>query len=97
MPKYVFRVDLKMRPVGEPLYCVDALEMFFHPGLPFVERCVHSLIAPHEICLGFSSQRPIMQGPKRVGFIRIVEEAAWLSGATAQGTRPDGEPDSGAC
>jgi hypothetical protein len=97
MPKYVFRVDLKLRPVGEPLYCVDALEMFFHPGLPSVERCVHMLLAPHEICLGFSAQRAIMHGPKRVGFIRIVEEAAWLSGAKALGVRADGEPDSGAC
>jgi hypothetical protein len=87
MPKYVFRVDLRLRPVGEPLYGVEAVEMFFHPGLPSIERCVHLLLAPHEICLGFSAQqRVIMQGPKRVGFIHIVEEAEWLSGDAAKGS-----------
>jgi len=81
MPKYVFRMNLNLRPVGEPLYCVDPLELVFHPGLRTVTQCVHALLGPDEICLGFSDQRAIMQGPKLVGFIRIVEEAASLSSA----------------
>jgi hypothetical protein len=97
MPKYVFRLNLKQRPVGDPLYCVEALEMFFHPHLPTVEQCVHLLLEPEEICLGFSDRRRIMQGPRLVGYIRILEEAEWLSGAPVRGIRTDGEPDSGAC
>jgi len=97
MSKYVFRMNLMQRPVGEPLYCIDAVEMFFRPGIPTVEQCVRQLLTDDEICLGVSSNRAIMRGPKIVGHIRIVEERAWVSNAAAHGTRTDDEPEAGAC
>ena len=73
MSKCVFRTDLRQRPVGEPLSCIDASELFFRPDAPTVEQCVHKLLAPDEICLGASNKRAIMRGPRVVGYIRIVD------------------------
>jgi hypothetical protein len=73
MSKCVFRTDLRQQPVGEPLSCIDASELFFRPDAPTVEQCVHMLLAPDEICLGASDRRAIMRGPRVVGYIRIVD------------------------
>jgi hypothetical protein len=83
MSKCVFRTDPRLRPVSEPLFCIDAVDMFFRPGMPTVEQCVRMLLGSDEICLGYSDKRAIMLGPKVVGYIRIIDEHAWISGATA--------------
>jgi hypothetical protein len=80
MSKCVFRTDLRLRPVSEPLFCIDAVDMFFRPGMPTVEQCVRMLVSRDEICLGISDKRAIMLGPKVVGYVRIIDEHAWLSG-----------------
>ena len=77
MSKCVFRTDLRDRPVGEPLLCIDAVEMFFRPGMPTVEQCVRLLLSDAEICLGASDKRAVMLGARVVGYIRIVEEHDW--------------------
>jgi hypothetical protein len=77
MSKCVFRTDLHQRPVGEPLLCIDAVEMFFRPGMPTVEQCVQLLLTGEEICLGVSERRAIMLGAKVVGYIRIVDACTW--------------------
>ena len=79
MSKCVFRTDLRLRPVGEPLFCIDAIDMFFRPGMPTVEQCVRLLLAQDEICLGTSEKRAIMQGPRVVGYVRIIDELAWFA------------------
>jgi len=84
MSKCVFRTDLSQQPVTEPLYCIDAIDMFFRPGMPTVEQCVRLLLARDETCLGVSDRRAVMQGPRVVGYIRIVDEHAWASGAAAR-------------
>lgn len=71
--KYVFRTDLRKQPVGEPLACVDASELFFRPEAHTVAQCVQMLLAPHEICIGASDTRAVMLGAKVVGYIRIVD------------------------
>jgi hypothetical protein len=73
MSKYVFRTDLRQRPIGEPLYCIDASELFFRPEANTVMQCVQMLVAPDEICLGASDTRAVMSGPRVVGYIRIVD------------------------
>jgi hypothetical protein len=73
MSKYVFRTDLRHKPVGEPLCCIDATEIFFRPEARTVEECVHLLLAADEVCLGVSQKRAIMQGPRVVGYIHIVD------------------------
>jgi hypothetical protein len=88
MSKCVFRTDLSLRPVGEPLFCIDAVDMFFRPGMPTVEQCVRLLLSNDEICLGVSDKRAIMLGPRVVGYVRILDERAWLSGdAALRGSR----------
>lgn len=84
MSKCVFRTDLKQRPVSEPLFCIDAVDMFFRPGMPTVEQCVRLLLTQDEICLGVSERRAIMQGPRVVGYIRIVDEHAWSAGVATR-------------
>jgi hypothetical protein len=76
MSKHVFRTDLRQRPVSKPLSCIDGVEMFFRPHMPTVEQCVQSLLIGDEICLGISDKRTVMQGPRVVGYVRIVEDAA---------------------
>jgi hypothetical protein len=83
MTKCVFRTDLRLRPVSDPIFCVDAVDMFFRPGMPTVEQCVRLLLTPEEICLGFTDMRAIMQGPKLVGYVRIVDEQKWANAAAA--------------
>lgn len=73
MSKCVFRTDLRHQPVGECLACIDVSELFFHPDAPTVEECVHMLLADDEICFGASDKREIRQGPRVVGYIRIVD------------------------
>jgi hypothetical protein len=73
MAKCVFRTDLRHQPVSEPLPCVEASELLHHPSSPTVEECVHMLVAEHEICLGNTEKREIRQGPRVVGYIRIVD------------------------
>lgn len=77
MSKHVFRTDLRQRPVGEPLSCIDGLEILFRPNLPTVEQCVQSLLIGDEICLGLTDKRTVMQGPRVVGYVRIVDTRAW--------------------
>ena len=84
MSKCVYRTDLKRRPMGEPLFCIDAVDMFFRPGMPTVEQCVQMLVTGEEICLGASEERAIMLGPRVVGYIRIVDECAWARGAASR-------------
>jgi hypothetical protein len=73
MSKCVFRTDLRLQPVSDPLPCVPASELLYHPTAPTVEECVHMLLAVDEICLGASEKREIWQGPRVVGYIRIVD------------------------
>jgi hypothetical protein len=73
MPKCVFRTDLRLQPVGEPLPCIDVSELPYRPEASTVEECVHRLLSNDEICLGFSERREIRQGLKLVGYIRIVD------------------------
>ena len=77
MSKHVFRTDLRQRPVGEPLSCIDGLEIIFCPDMPTVEQCVQSLLIGDEICLGLTDRRTIMRGPRVVGYVRIVDARAW--------------------
>lgn len=84
MTKCVFRTDLKLRPVSEPLFCIDAIDMFYRPGMPTVEQCVSLLVARDEICLGMTDKRVVMRGPKPVGYIRIVGERDWPAGLAVQ-------------
>ena len=84
MTKCVFRTDLKLQPVGKPLFCIDPIHMFLRPDMPTIERCVQMLLTADEICLGGTDQRTIMQGPRPVGYIRIVEECAWIPGAVTR-------------
>ena len=73
MSKCVFRTDLRQQPVSDPLPCIEASELIHRPAAPTVEECVHMLLADDEICLGASEKREIMQGPRVVGYIRIVD------------------------
>lgn len=84
--KCVFRTDLSLRPVSDPLFCIDAIDMFFRPGMPTVEQCVRMLLSGEEICLGASNMRTIMQGPRIVGYVRIIDEHAWSMGAAMHPT-----------
>jgi hypothetical protein len=84
MSKCVFRMDIRQRPVGDPLLCIDAIEMFDRPGMPTVEQCVPRLLTEDEICLGASDKRAIMQGPKVVGYIRILAQVNSYASAVAR-------------
>ena len=77
MFKHVFRTDLRQRPVSEPLSCTDGFEILLRPNIPTVERCVQSLLIGDEICLGLTDKRTVMQGPRVVGYVRIVDARAW--------------------
>lgn len=73
MSKCVFRTDLRQQPVGDPLPCIEPIELFHKPWARTVEECVHLLLGHDEICLGASEKRKIMQGARLVGYIRIVD------------------------
>jgi len=73
MSKFVFRTDLRLQPVSEPLPCIDARDLFYRPDALTVGECVHMLLADDEICLGSSEKREIKQGARVVGYIRIVD------------------------
>ena len=73
MSKFVFRTDLRLQPVSEPLACINASDLFFRPDAPTVEECVHMLLADDEICFGTADKREIWQGARVVGYIRIVD------------------------
>lgn len=75
MSKCVFRTDLRLQPVSDPLPCVHASELPYQPAAATIEECVHMLLAADEICLGASEKREIRQGPRVVGYIRIVDAA----------------------
>jgi hypothetical protein len=75
MSKCVFRTDLRQQPVGEPLPCIDASEIFFRPAARTVNECVQMLVASDEICLGLSEKRSVMRGARVVGYIRVVDAA----------------------
>lgn len=77
MSKHVFRTDLSQRPVGEPLSCIDGPEIIFRPNTPTVEQGVQLLLIGDEICVGSSDNRTVMQGPRVVGYVRIVDACAW--------------------
>jgi hypothetical protein len=76
MSKCVFRTDLRQQRVSEPLPCVDAAELFYHPTASTILECVHRLLGPDEICLGSRDTREIRRGPKIIGFMRIVDLGA---------------------
>jgi hypothetical protein len=71
--KFVFRTDLRLRPVSECLTCIEARDLIYRPEAPTVEECVHMLLADDEICLGASDKREIRRGARVIGYIRIVE------------------------
>jgi hypothetical protein len=73
MAKCVVRTDLRQRPVGEPLPCVDAGEIFFYPAAHTVNECVQMLLTRDEICLGASEKRSVMLGARLVGFIKVFD------------------------
>ena len=76
MSKYVFRTDLRQQPVGEPLPCIEASELFYRPTERTVAECVQLLLTPDEICLGAATgKRSVMQGPRVVGYIRVIDAA----------------------
>jgi hypothetical protein len=72
MSKCVFRTNLRHQPVSEALLCVEGSDLFYCPAARTVEECVQSLLAHDEVCLGSSDKREVMQGPRVVGYIRIV-------------------------
>src|SRR5690348_9444235 len=73
MSKCVFRTNLQLQPVSEPLSGVEVTEIFHRPEMPTVEECVHMLLSHDEVCLGGTDKRQIMQGARVVGYIRIVD------------------------
>ena len=76
MSKCVFRTDLRQQRVSDALPCVDASDLFYRPAASTVLECVQKLLKADEICLGSSDTREIRQGPKIVGFVRIVDLCA---------------------
>lgn len=84
MSKCVYRTDLYMRPVSDPIFCIDAIDLLFRPDMPTVSQCIQRLVAPDEICLGASDKRAIMRGPRVVGYVLIIDECAWASDAASQ-------------
>ena len=83
MSKRVYRTDLRLQPVSDCLPCIDPSEIFFRPDAPTVEECVHMLLEIDEVCLGASERRAIMQGPRVVGYIRIVDDSQKVRESTA--------------
>lgn len=73
MSKCVYRTDLRLQPVGEPLLCIDASEIYLQPSAHTVNECVQMLLTADEMCLGVSEQRSVMRGPRLIGFIRITD------------------------
>jgi len=73
MSKCVFRTDLRLQPVSEAYPCIDAGDLFYNPTASTVLECVQKLLAPDEICRGDSNKREIWQGPRVVGFVRILD------------------------
>ena len=73
MSKCVYRTDLRLRPVGDALQCIDPSELFFRPTELTVNEAVHMLLAQDEICVGVSERRAVMQGARVVGYIREIE------------------------
>jgi hypothetical protein len=73
MSKCAFRTDLRQRPVGEPLPCIDASDLLYRPAAHTVNETVQMLLTHDEICLGASEKRTVMQGARVVGYIRIVD------------------------
>jgi hypothetical protein len=73
MAKCVFRLNLRLQPVGEPLSCIDARDLPYLPSIPTIEECVHMLLGDDEICLGRTDKREIRLGARVVGYIRIVD------------------------
>jgi hypothetical protein len=73
MSKCVFRTDLRQQRVSDALPCVDVAELFYWPAASTVLECVQRLLNADEICMGSSDTRVIRQGPKIVGFVRIID------------------------
>jgi hypothetical protein len=59
--------------VSEALPCIDAADLFYLPSASTVLECVYRLLGPDEICRGDSDKREIWQGPRVVGFVRVVD------------------------
>jgi hypothetical protein len=76
MSKSVFRTDLRQQRVSDALPCVDVTELMYWPAASTVLECVQRLLKSDEICMGSSDTRVIRQGPKIVGFVRIVDLCA---------------------
>jgi hypothetical protein len=75
MSKCVVRTDLRQKPVGEPLPCIDASELFLRPAAHTINECVQMLLGGDEICLAATDKRPVMQGARVVGYIRVFDIA----------------------
>lgn len=73
MSKCVFRTDLRQQPVGKPLPCIDASELFYRPAARTVNECVQMLLTGDEICLGQAEKRSVMRGARIVGYIRVLD------------------------
>jgi len=59
--------------VSAALPCIDAADLFYQPSASTVLERVFQLLAPDEICRGSTDKREIWQGPRIVGFVRIVD------------------------
>jgi len=73
MSKWVLRSDCTTQMVGEPRECFDPKAMDGNFELVSIEQGVQSLIDPHEIVIGSSSSRLVMNGARLVGYIQVCD------------------------
>jgi len=71
MKRWVVRRDVN-QDRSDALLCADSQELFFDQSVETIDECISRLIRSDEICLSGSDRRPIMRGPKLVGFIEIL-------------------------
>jgi hypothetical protein len=73
MSKWVLRNDCMTQMVGEPRECFDPKAMDGNFELVSIEQGVQSLIDSHEIVIGSSSSRLVMNGARLVGYIQVCD------------------------
>lgn len=73
MAKWLVRMDLHQRRVGDPVLCSEQHEHTVFPGAPTIDEGVHSLLGDAEISLSGTQRRQIMRGARVVGFIEILD------------------------
>jgi hypothetical protein len=73
MSKWVLRNDCTTHMVGEPRECFDPNAMGGDFELVSIEQGIQSLIDQHEIVIGCSSSRLVMNGARLVGYIQVCD------------------------